>query len=192
MLYTLSTSENNVSKYSFKGLTHKGICRFVETHYNYQCHILCHSLSFCLMINLLRGQRRLWTSGQKHKAFPSPDKNSLGMFLCVVGGTMSNQMLKGVDWWERWRDVYTGRKELGGVNSDRRVSEQCPIEPLPSLSEPVGGEHLFYPPSHYCQRQKRWSNKWLHWIGGVNEVWETYFLNTKCTFMSWCFTIVPW
>lgn len=130
MLYTLSTSENDVSKYSFKGLTHKGICRFVDTHYNYQCHILCHSLSFCLMINLLRGQRRLWTSGQKHKAFPSPDKNSLGMFLCVVGGTMSNQMLKGVDWWERWRDVYTGRKELGGLIA----TEECQSSVRLSLS----------------------------------------------------------
>lgn len=37
------------------------------------------------------------------------------MVLCVAGGTASNQMLKGVDRWERQRDVYTGRKELGGL-----------------------------------------------------------------------------
>lgn len=37
------------------------------------------------------------------------------MFLCVAGGSTSNQMLKGADRWERQRDVYTGRKELGGL-----------------------------------------------------------------------------
>lgn len=29
------------------------------------------------------------------------------------------------------------------------------------------------PPSHYCQRKRRLSDKWLHWIGGVNEACET-------------------
>lgn len=49
-----------------------------------------------------------------HKACLSLNKNSCVMFLCVLGVTMSNQTLKGVDTWERPWDVYTG---VGGGGS---------------------------------------------------------------------------
>lgn len=45
---------------------------------------------------------------------------------------------------------------------------------LPPSSQTVGGEHLSNPSSRYCQTKKRWSNKWLHWMGGVHEVCQTY------------------
>lgn len=107
-----------------------------------------------------------------HNVCLSAEQNRPAVFLRAVGGPTSKWNLKGEGTWERPWDVYTARKEPGGPTATR-VSERRLLQPLQPPSEPLGGEKFIFPPSHYCQRKARPPNKWLGWIGGVNEAWGT-------------------
>lgn len=48
-------------------------------------------------------------------------------------------------------------KGEGGVVEQRLKSVRA--ESVRASPKSLGGEHLFYPPSHYCQRKRTRSNK---------------------------------
>lgn len=144
------------STYSSAGADTK---QHLETNRNYPADSWTKTYNSCLCV---------------HKACQSLDKQRPGMSLCAVGGTTSNRMLKGVDRWERPRDVYTGREELGVL----AATEECQSSVCFSFSHlrlSLWVEKICLTPFSLLPEKEEtvkwmtWLNRWSQW--SVRNVW---------------------